>query len=599
MTTHVNIRHARQELEEILADPMPSEALIPDLTEAARNPDSLRDRPSARLMEEATNETLADAHNIPALSYTRYRDVQRYADRTIYQQPWGEKRAKLAAVALQVLLGRDEYLNLLYDYIWSICEETNWILPQREDLTIDLRTAATTMDLAEIIVALRHKMEDRIVERVRTEINRRVFTDYLENHGKRELLWWKGRNNWNGVCNGGIGVGFLLLEQDTSRLAHGLEVVLEGLQVFLDTAFAEDGGSGEGVGYWQYGLSNYIAFAEMLRLRTKGAIDLLDNGRVQTIARFAPAVMLSPGRYFPYSDCREEVALNPGLLACLAERTGVGELRGLLAEPAPLTRGVGLFHTLWRSILWWDGVRPPRPRLGDVLLPDSGVVRLVGEAASSAAVVLAAKAGHNGVSHNHNDIGTFVLHVDDETYLCDPESGVYDNYVKQGRYNVIFANSFGHSVPVIGGKLQSEGETFRGGIVRYEPGGTEKRVDMELQGAYEIPALAKVLRSFRLSATGDLVLEDTFAFTDGALPVEEAFVTWNNTMVAGRTAYIVGERHILQLTIEKPSEAAFACKVLKEESDANHKSVPLKRLSFAVAPSGKEMSARVRMKVLP
>ena len=595
--TQIKITRTRAELKELLSTSVPPADLIPALTTAARDPGSLRDRPAARMIEECLAGLLADAENIPELTYTRYRDVQRYTDRSIYETPFHERRAKLSALAMQVLLGNDQYLNLLYDYIWAICEETIWIVPQREDLRVDLRSAATVMDLSEITVAMAHKMEDRIIKRVHDEIDRRVFTDYLENHGTRELNWWKHWNNWNAVCNGGIGSAFLLLEQDTARLAHALEVVLEGLQVFLDVAFEEDGASGEGTGYWMYGLSNYICFSEMLRIRTGGAIDLLDNDRMRDIARYPLAVMLSPGRFFPYSDCNEETALMPGLISRLIERTGVAELRDLFAEPASLSRGARLFHTAWRDALWWDGVRPPETALADVLLPVSGVSRLVSETLTGASVVLAAKAGHNGVPHNHNDIGSFVLHVDGETYLCDPERGLYDNYNLYGHDNVIFSNSFGHSVPVIGGTLQSKGKEFAGQVTRFAPDGPEKVVEMELQGAYQVEGLERVLRSFRLS-DGELVLEDAFTFAQEGLPVQEALVTWNRTLVAGPDAYIIGEKHILQLTIEEPGDSVFALAVLKEESDRNKKPVPLKRLSFAVPPEGATSSARVRIRVL-
>ena len=136
--------------------------------------------------------------------------------------------------------------------------------------------------LAEILVGLESKLADEVVARVRAEIERRIFEPYLARH--EQLNWFRGHNNWNGVCNSGVGATFLLLEQDTERLAQALSYVLEGLDVFLSTAFEEEGSSTEGVSYWHYGLSNLIPFAEMLRLRTGGAIDILGMDRLRQIA---------------------------------------------------------------------------------------------------------------------------------------------------------------------------------------------------------------------------------------------------------------------------------------------------------------------------
>jgi hypothetical protein len=572
------------------------------LVAAAEDPSLIRDRPATRLLLREYASYLDDIHNIPHLTYTLYRDVQRKTDRSIYQRPRNEKRTKTWLTAFQVLCGRDEYVNLLHDYLWSLCEETVWVLPQVEHWDIELRAAATVFDLAEVVVGLGAKIEERVQNRIRSEIERRVFVPYLDH--PEEYWWYKGHNNWNGVCNGGIGAAFLLLEEDTSRLAHALEVVLEGLDVFLATGFEADGTSTEGVGYWQYGMSNVICFAEMLRLRTGGAIDILATDRVKTIATYPQQVMLSPGHYFAFSDCNEVTSFGPGLVARLAERTGVSDLLGVLAEPASISGGANRFHTLWRNALWWDGTRPEQPQIRDAHLPASGVTRLVAEKPLApdlpdAKVVVAAKAGHNGVPHNHNDVGTFVLHVDGESLLCDPERGLYDLYRKYGHDQVVFANSYGHSVPRIEGQLQSRGAEFSGEVILFDVKGSEKQVKMTLEGAYEVPGMERVLRSLRLSGEGELTVQDTFAGLEGPLSVEEAFVTWYDVSVAGRTARIAGEKYALDLTIQEPGEAVFELEVLGDESRENQKPFTLRRLSFVVNSPASQVTTRVHAKVIP
>jgi hypothetical protein len=584
------IRRTRDELKSILTHADPMEPLIPGFVAAAKDPSLAQARPATSMILEAARPYLDDIDTIPALTYTKYRDVQRYTDRMIYRVPQMEKRAKMSAAALKVLLGDDTYLNALYDYIWSTCEESKWILPQREDLEIDLRVAGTGFMLAEILVAMGDKLEPRIVKRVREEIDRRVFTRYLS---YRET-WYKSTHNWNGVCNGGVGAMFLLLEEDVDRLAHGLEIVLDALDVFVNQGFGSDGASGEGVGYWHYGLTNFTYFAELLRRRTGGEIDLLASDRMKVIAQYPVKVMLSPGRFFSYSDSHEHVAFHPGLVQRLAERTGVDALLGVLAEPAELRAGFAYFHRVWRAMMWWDGTRPEKAGVSDSLLEASKVARLTNRTPSGAPVVLATKAEENAVNHNHNDVGVFVLHADGETFICDPESGHYDQYKIQGRYNVPFAGSYGHSVPRFGEIEQSAGEGFEGEITAYEVDGGTKRVELDLEDAYEVPGLERVHRMLRLGPT-EMVLEDAFTFSGEALPVEEAVVTWCNTMVEGRTALLIGERHILELTLEAPADAAFDLEVLAEASELNSKAVPLKRLSFVTHPDQDgQATARVR-----
>jgi hypothetical protein len=593
-----DITRTPEEIKAVFAAAAPDGSLLPDLVAAAENPEAARSRPSLDLVREDTRELLADIETIPALTYTKYRDVQRLDQRRIYQIPHFEKRGKMAVAALQVLLGHDEYLNTLYDYIWSTCEETGWVLPQVEHLGIELRAVSTAMDLAEIVEGLGDRLEERLIDRIRQEIETRIFTPYLEDPDS--YWWYKGYNNWNGVCNGAVGTAFLLLEEDDDRLARAVATVLEGLETFLNVAFTEDGGSEEGPGYWQYGMSNLIAFSEALRQRTGGEIDLLATERVREIAAYPPKVMLSPGHYFSYSDSSEESAFHPGLVQRLAERSGVEEVLDILAAPGGLQAGSRRFHEMWRALMWWDGTRPDAVEVGDAVLPATEVVRLTGATPDGAPVVVAAKASHNAASHNQNDVGVFVLHVDGETFICDPERGAYSvAYFGENRYQNPFANSYGHSVPRIGGQLQSAGAEYAGEFTAIELDGDEKRAEMQIGGAYDVAELVDLNRTLALTPEGDVIIEDAFTVSGAPPAVEEAFVTWRNAMISGNTALIVGENHVLELTIESPGEAAFELEVLEEASERNRKPVPLKRLSFAFPPEADETVARVRARILP
>jgi len=246
--------------------------------------------------------------------------------------------------------------------------------------------------------------------------------------------------------------------------------------------------------------------------------------------------------------------------------------------------------------------------VGDERLPSGGVVRLASQTPDGTPVVLAAKAGHNGVPHNHDDVGTFMLHAAGETFLCDPERGLYDLYNRFGHAANVFANSYGHSVPRIGDTLQSRGAAFGGDVVSCQTDGPDKQVEMSLAGAYEVDGLEAVDRTFVLDREGTLTVEDRVSLTGDPLPVQEAFVTWLRCLVSGNTALLIGERHVLELTIESPAEVTFALEVLEKESADNHKKVPLKRLSFTVpaaqeiAPreiAARQMVARVRARLLP
>lgn len=69
---------------------------------------------------------------------------------------------------------------------------------------------------------------------------------------KNNIWWHNATNNWNGVCNGGIIMSILSL-QDQNSYKDLLTQCIYQLPKYLKT-FEPDGQSEEGVAYWKYGL---------------------------------------------------------------------------------------------------------------------------------------------------------------------------------------------------------------------------------------------------------------------------------------------------------------------------------------------------------
>lgn len=519
---------------------------------------------------------------IPETTYTLYRRFRIAGERPPYETPYFDKRTQLTQETLAVWLGGDDgRLDRVKDLLWSICEETTWVVPahEQEVWTIDLFSAETGSMLAYVALLLGDRLPEEIRERIHREIKSRILDLYLE-HG-REYWWDSGRNNWTGVCAGSIGETFLLMEPDPARRAQALALVLEQLARFIGKAFEEDGGCLEGIGYWNYGLTHFVCFAEMLRARTAGKIDLLAEPKIKAIARYPLAVWLGGQTYASFSDAHEHSSVSPLLGARLAERANAPELRGLIAGGTHWNLGYML-----RNLLWWDGQKETPGAPDTMFLPVSGIARLVGKA-RDLRLVLAAKAGHNAEPHNHNDVGSFIIAADGETYLCDPGPGLYSKeYFSARRYGNVFANSYGHSVPRIGGQLQREGLQYRGTMEQL----SRKSVRVRFEGAYGLADLREAARTFRMDK--DTVhVADEFLFDGAGLEIEEAFVTWRPVEAERNTARILGAKGVLIIRAET---GTFTVERLEEASKANRASDVLTRLTVTY-PAGKEITARFTM----
>lgn len=531
------------------------------------------------VLEQAGSEPTG----IPVTTYTQYREFRKTGDREPYQVPYFGKRELLSRVVLAAWLQEDAaWLDAVNDVVWNICEETNWVVPAHENMgQIDLFAAETAADLAFTELLIGPRLPEEIRTRLRAEVRRRIIEPYLD-HGSK--FWWNGGgNNWTGVCAGSIGQVLLILEADRERQARGLALVVDQLDRFIDRAFEEDGASTEGIGYWNYGLSHFVIFAEMLRARTGGAIDLLAGEKIRKIAGYPAAIAIGRHAFASFSDSREESTVLPFIAAKLAERTGHAELLAQAGDKPYLGRlGWALCDLIWY------GDRPGQePVFEDAILPKAGIARRVGRAGGKP-VVLVAKAGTNAEQHNQNDVGSFVLRVGNTTFLCDPGAGLYNAaYFSSKRYENIFAASYGHSVPRIAGQQQKPGPQYRGALDADDHG----TVKIEFHEAYGIPELTGLTRTMRVESSGEVTLTDEFRFTGDGREVEEAFVTWREARVEGPVARVLGDDGELEIRAEA---GTFAAERLEEACKANKKKGLLTRLTVTY-PAASSIRAHFTM----
>ena len=582
----------------------------------------VRQSPGLPALLSSLRQQAPDLANIPQATYTLYRQFEHTGYRRGFEAVHFMRRSMLTRAVLEFILGDASRRDIIHDLLWAICEETSWVLPAHEEQgpdfwelrpsprqqpwgahtaltrepdSIDLFCAETGATLAEAVYMIGDQLAPEVVQRVRQEVERRIFKPYLA-YGRKHW-WYKGPLNWNGVCNGSIGLAFMRLQQDPRTLNEAIAQVLEGFEAYIATGFEADGGSIEGIGYWNYGLMYYVTLAELLREQTGGQLDLLANPRIKDIARYPLVVALAHGTYVNFGDAVEQTSLSLGVVQRIAERTGVADLRGLLLDPS---KGEGTFAAsklaiVLRDAAWWDGKIDAFPAAvhADHYLPHCGVVKFSAKTTGGSQVLVASKAGHTDGHHSHTDIGTLIYNLDGESLICDPGRGLYSKqYFRQPRYQNIFCNSIGHSVPRIGGQLQVPGPEFFGKrehfgkILEAQTGTNAKSVRIEIKNAYDLPSLTSAERRLELdAASGALTLADSFQFDGAPLEIEEAFSTWSSVQASGASATITGKKGAIELTILAPAGAVFTAQSMAEECKTHQREGLLTRLAVQL-PAG-------------
>ena len=499
-------------------------------------------------------------HPMLELSEELFALYEQSGNRLVYEKDYFLRRKYLAVFGMACILQHSsDNIEKLEEVIIGICSEESWALPAHVDragnnewfLTVDLFACETAQALAEIITLLDDCLYDSVKSLVRKNVERRIFAPFFDSpipYAK----WENGDTNWNGVCAGSIGSACLYLMQkdrDKDRLEKCIQRICSSLTYYID-GFMDDGACMEGVGYFTYGMTYYAGFAVQLFEFTKGAIDLLDDGKLEKIAQFQQKIYFNSGLTVSFSDGDIKSNYRMGLTAMLAMRYPSVEIPNIeLAgdfEADNCYRFMGLLRDYtWTNqyVNWVDteqhyGLQEKKVNFFHHVLSDAqwSICQ------SENGVAMATKGGHNEEPHNHNDIASFLYVIDDEEFLLDLGAGEYTkDYFGEGRYDILCNSSLGHNSPIINGELQKEGREYQASGFEADGQGNTK---ITYERAYEEGLLKLASREFRFDLqSGRLDISDIFEPNEKVQSITENLVTFYSPKLGNNTIELKGDKN--------------------------------------------------------
>lgn len=498
-------------------------------------------------------KNLADqmrSESMPPLTEELFALFESTGNRLKYEEVYFARRKFLAVFGIATyIFGRQEDVKKLEEVLEEICAEECWALPAHVNRgenpewqkTIDLFAAETAQALAEIVALVGKEtsaaifgLSKEVCGRARLEIERRVLVPF-ENARQG---WECSDHNWNAVCCGSIGsvAMYLLAGKEEKRLEALLQRICHSLTFYL-RGFREDGACMEGIGYFTYGMTYFVGFAEQLLQHSKGKVNLLEDEKVQKIAEFQQKMYFSGGQTISFSDGEKQAKFRMGLTSFLAKQYKTVRLPkpefACDFETDPCYRFMGLL----RDYLWtmenaaeeeWDKKTANGFERHDILPHAQWSI-----CESRNGVGFAIKGGNNGEPHNHNDIGSFLYMAGGEQLICDLGAGEYTaEYFGKGRYNILCNSSEGHSVPVLNGEFQKDGEQYKASYFYADGEGTTR---LEFAGAYQGGGAESIMREVVFSLEdGVLAITDEFALPESTETVSEQLVTQSRVIVQER-----------------------------------------------------------------
>lgn len=495
-------------------------------------------RRSAYLMGLAEEMQLQDWPQLPASLWAEY---ERTGIRKSYEAPYYRRRQKLGVLVLaECLQGEGRFLDEIVKGMTLIAEEATWNVPSQVDRHWDIgkdcdpnrvlalfscETAAVLAEAVYLLEAALTQCAPALVERIRREILERIVVPAEE---EIDTYWWSdGRNNWAPWCVSNILGAALYTLKDRERLAA---LVVNGLVPVINhymERYPADGACDEGSVYWNAGPGSLLIFLEHLRVLTDGAVDIYDAPAIKAMGEFAANAHLTGPWALNFADARPTYSLRPAIAYRFAERIGSAPLKAVTQHfmrgwapdgpvTPPLTRKVcgGDLIYMLRELFWMPG----KERVGEltkpktVWYPHTQILVARENTVADRGFILAAKGGHNGENHNHNDVGHFVLYRDGQPFIVDMGVGSYTaKTFSERRYEIHTMRSISHNMPVIDGIEQAPGAEFGARDVVFTGSEAGRSLSMDLSHAYPRDIHVSELRRTLTHRGNHVRVEDRYA----------------------------------------------------------------------------------------
>ena len=378
------------------------------------------------------------------------------------------------------------------------------------------------------------------------------LTPALKLYGARK--WWtRAHNNWNQVCNGGIGMGALALAEVEPELAGKiLHAGLESIQIAMGE-FAPDGACKEGPGYWNYATSYNVLFLAGLQTALGTDFGLRDMPGFSDTGLFPIYISGPLGRTFNYADAGEGTIRAPQMfwLAREFKRPLFAWYERQVAVPFPL------------DLVWFDpaGVGPKAAGLPlDKYFRAAEVAVLRSAWEDPKAVFVGFKAGDNKASHSHLDPGSFVLDAAGVRWASDlgPDNYNLPAYFGNQRWNYYRLRAEGQNTLVLNpGQDPGQDPAAATKIIRFKSTPSGAYAIADLTPAYAKHA-SRLWRGIALQDRNKVLVQDEIQAPE---PVELWWFMHTPASVQvgsdGRHATLRQSNAQLRAEILSPADAKF------------------------------------------
>lgn len=489
---------------------------------------------------------------------TDYLEYEKSGSRDIMQVPNNKNvQAFSSMLVAELAEGKGRFVNDLMNGIFFFSEMTSWAesahlmayqktkraLPDHREHILELHQGGMAQMLSWTYYFLKDRfdaIDPIIAKRLRHELQVRELDPYLQ----RTDFWWMATNykpgmminNWNPWCNANALFCFMLLENNRDTLTRAVCKSMQSVDQFLNFV-KSDGACEEGPSYWGHAAGKLYDYLSALSMITGGKVNLFHHPQVKAMGEYIANSYIGDEWVVNFADASARAGeVNTALIYRYGAAVNSQPMKSMAVmrekkHPSRIpTNWMDLYLRLedlrTRSQLTQE--QPPFTPPTFVWYPETEFCYMrQGDA------FFATKGGFNNESHNHNDVGTFILAFNNMPVMIDAGVGTYTRKTfSSERYTIWTMQSDYHNLPMINGVPQRFGSQYKSSDARAD----RRKQTFSANIATAYPAEAEVekwVRAYRLGKN-KLTVTDDFVLKAAKAPNKVNFMTWGDVDISAK-----------------------------------------------------------------
>ena len=465
--------------------------------------------------------------------------------------------------------------------VWAIMDEAYWVVPAHNDnrmlpdfdqpIFVDLFSAGTAGLLTNVYYLLKKPIDavsPLVLRRMEKVMEERIMKPFMTN-----LYWWSGLAgrdtcNWGPWIISNVLTVFAVFCKDEARKASAVSFACLQLDQFIKL-YGADGGCDEGPSYWGHAAASlFDCLCILCDMSGDAFAEYFDEPLIQNLGTYICHANVAGGQFTNYEDAHFHFRVSYDLVyrfgkkihSEMMEQMGIALYRLYTKEDngAPVMRpGVHAHYRYMRELLSFPELNAAGegrfPLEESAWLADLEMIAERQTGGSEEGLYLSAKAGMNNISHNHNDIGGFMLFSDGKPAIVDIGSGLYNaKTFSAQRYEIPQMQSSYHNLPEINGKMQMDGPQYKSRNVSHKTENGVTAFSLDIADPYVDAGVETWQRTFLFDrGTNTLTVKDEAAFAAEKNHADTMFIVPTQPVVdgnavtvpveGGRDVVIVGE----------------------------------------------------------